>query len=252
MKLIADSGSTKTIWRFLNREGIYTEVLSPGINPFYQTEEDIIASIQGLSFPQSVSSIYFYGAGCSTDEQKEKVKLCLQQKFNEASVTVDHDLLGTARGILGSSHGVACILGTGSNSCLYNGNHITQNIASLGYHLGDEGSGSFIGKAFLKEVYRGQLPQKVATDLSLFLDQSLEDFFKDIYSSPLPNRLIASTTKFIFQHRDHDWCQAILSKAFSTFFEVISTYPWEQINVIGFTGSIADVFEKELKSNLYT
>jgi glucosamine kinase len=159
MQLIADSGSTKTSWRLVKSENEIIEASTIGYNPHYFDTEKMAESLQDLLVPQlgvaatEVSQIYFYGAGCSTQNSNAVVEKAFNNVFSNANIYVDHDLLGAARALCGKSAGIACILGTGSNSCAFDGKEITDNVSSLGFMLGDEGSGASLGRRLVKSFF---------------------------------------------------------------------------------------------------
>ena len=162
MILIADSGSTKTDWCVVENGQPIQQISTKGINPFFQSEEEISNEIATSLLPQlktnALDAVYFYGAGC-LPPKTESIIHVLQNNFPEANISVDTDLLGAARALCKDNAGIACILGTGSNSCLYDGKQIIQNISPLGYILGDEGSGAYLGKRFISDCLKGQLPE---------------------------------------------------------------------------------------------
>ena len=154
MQLIADSGSTKTEWILIENGRVLKQLITKGINPFFQTEEDIYAELQAVMSSKidtaKVQQIHFFGAGCALPERKAQVANALKAVFTNAVISVESDLLGAARALLGREKGIACILGTGSNSCFYDGENIVQNVSPLGFILGDEGSGAFFGRNLIR------------------------------------------------------------------------------------------------------
>lgn len=165
MILIADSGSTKVDWCFVEGASIVKQVSTSGINPVVMSEDEVSACIGGQLMPQmeglSPASVHFYGAGCVSDEKCAIVASAISGHIPDVSVTVDSDMLAAARAICGSDPGIACILGTGSNSCVYDGRHIIDNVSPLGYILGDEGSGAVLGKMLVGDVLKRQLPEEL-------------------------------------------------------------------------------------------
>lgn len=149
MILIADSGSTKTDWRIIDNQGKITQAQTKGINPYYQSDTEIFEELDRTlrpQVPEGINEIHFYGAGCNNDKINRTVETALNSIFGEATISVNSDLLAVARGLCGKEPGIACILGTGSNSCYYDGKNIVRNIPSWGTWLGDEGSGSYMGR----------------------------------------------------------------------------------------------------------
>ena len=175
MKLTVDSGSTKTDWGFFNNKKDLTIYKTQGINPYHQSQEQIRDILKSELMPvitqidrSTISELFFYGAGCATHTTCALMSDILKNYFPNAEITVDSDMLGAARALCGKSEGVACVLGTGSNSCLYNGNDITDQVPSLGYILGDEGSGAVLGRCFINSCFKRQMPDKLFKE---FLDR---------------------------------------------------------------------------------
>lgn len=249
MILIADSGSTKTDWVLINdsKESFSTI----GFNPFYRSSEFIIAEISKnndlLNVSNSISQMYFYGAGCSSESRKNIVIEALQHIFKQAKIVVDHDLMACAHALYRGKPIIANILGTGTNSCYFDGKELSQAKPSLGYVLGDEASGAYFGKALITNYLYKELPNelKVAfdTEFNLTKDQLLER----IYMEPGANTYLASFTSFIGKHKDHPFFQNMLQNGFLHFFKThICCYEHYKIIEIGFIGSIAFHFQDEL------
>ncbi|MDR2936702.1 MAG: ATPase, partial [Rikenellaceae bacterium] len=194
--LVADSGSTKTDWRFLNG-GETVAAQTVGINPVYQSPEEITATIRtGLrDVPEAVGSVYFYGAGC-LPVTKRAVETALRKVWREAAVEVESDLLGAARGLCGDGQGIVSILGTGSNSCCYDGGQIVRNTPPMGFILGDEGSGAHLGKLLINGIFKNRLPREIADDLfeEYRLDRNL--IIEAVYRKPFPNRFLARFARY--------------------------------------------------------
>lgn len=209
MWLIVDSGSTKTDWVVADSAKDYTKIKTGGINPVVQSEEQIRQNIQhellqkmhgeGLR-AESVERIHYYGAGC-IPEKTHIIKEVLRQTFaNAHTIEVESDLLGAARSLCGRQPGIACILGTGSNSCLYDGNEIVAHTPALGFIIGDEGSGAAMGKAFINGILKGWLPEKLK---ERFLEERRLDvagIIEAVYKLPSPNRFLASCSEFVARH----------------------------------------------------
>ena len=214
MKLIADSGSTKTDWCLVDETGIVKRMTTQGINPIHQTKEEIREILKsspdpsqgGETCPPSPIThhpspqIFFYGSGV-TPLQREPMCQLLCEAFPEASeVTAESDLLGAARALCQHQEGVACILGTGANSCLYDGQQIVKNTPALGYILGDEGSGAVLGIRFLNALYKGALPDSLRREFETQMGLSMSDVINRVYRQPLANRWLASLSTFIHSH----------------------------------------------------
>ncbi len=245
MKLIADSGSTKTAWRTINAQGQIAQANTIGFNPFFQDSDFIANELTNSLLPQingQITAIYYYGTGCSTPDNQAIIRLALERVFVDAQhIEINTDILGAARALCGQSAGLACILGTGSNTCFYDGQKIDHQVANLGFWLGDEGSGGYLGKTLVTAYLLGELPTDLATKFQkrhplLTRDVVLENAYK----KPSPNRYFASFSKFLFDNRSHHFAYQLIYKAFDIFFErYISKYPnYAQLKV-HFTGSVA-------------
>lgn len=251
MILIADSGSTKTTWALLNPENNQVlQLQTSGINPFLQTEEEIYSMLIN-EFTKEVEgelSIYFYGAGCANPEKKEVVRRALQRLFIIENIFVDSDLMCAAKSLLGSSAGIAAILGTGSNSCYFDGEKIKSNVSPLGYVLGDEGSGAVMGKKLLGDILKNQLPENVC---KLFFDTyqtTPAEILDRVYKQPFPNRYMASFTHFISNNMEEKSLVDLVKSSFTEFFiRNIRQYKQADHLPVNFTGSIAWCFQRELK-----
>jgi glucosamine kinase len=246
MILIADGGSTKTNWCQLSDAGQRVYFNTEGYNPDFVDTPTIVASLQ-KNLPdtipsQDVNEIYFYGAGVSSPAKAEVIASALRQLFPSAHrVEVTEDLLAAARALLGHSAGFAAILGTGTNSCIYDGHKITYNVDSLGYFLGDEGSGSFLGKRLLRDYMRGLLPDGLQEALRVEYEVGgRNDIIDQLYNKPLPNRYLASFAKFAYDHNNVSYCRQIVVESFQAFFQnIVRHYPNYQqysFNCIGSVG----------------
>ncbi|MCX6251499.1 MAG: ATPase [Bacteroidetes bacterium] len=244
MILIADSGSTKTTWALSDKETAPITVKTNGINPYFITEESIEKIIRDelvpLIAPDSFDKVYFYGAGCSTENNNRKLINIMARYYPAATVEIYHDILGAARALFGKDKGIAAILGTGCNSCYYNGEEIFSNVPSLGYLYGDEGAGSNLGKTFLGFYLKKKLP----ADISAAFDQqyhfTLEDILNSIYNRPAPNRFLASLSTFIAPRQQHPFLHDLVKASFISFFEEqIEKYENYKEVPVSFVGSIA-------------
>ncbi|MBY0244290.1 MAG: N-acetylglucosamine kinase [Sphingobacteriaceae bacterium] len=253
MILIADGGSTKTTWCLINETGEKSIFNTEGYNPYFSGKDYIIDSLQG-TLPKDldltkITEVHYYGAGCSTDINKKIVADAMQFVFKSATVvSIGHDLLASCRALLGKDAGFAAILGTGTNTCLYDGDDITLNIDSLGYFLGDEGSGCFIGKRILSDYMKDYMPPAVREKFFKTYGLTNDDIYDHIYYKPLPNRFCASFSKFLFdiQAEHKDYVHGIVHYAFTAFFENLvihyPNYKSHKLNCIGSVGfSFKDV-----------
>ena len=249
--LIADSGSTKTQWCVVKSGLVVTEIITDGINPFYQTDMEIIALIDSQLVPklntEEISQIYFYGAGCSFPDKKILVSRALVRFFTGAIIEIQSDLLGAARSLFQYQKGIACILGTGSNSCYYNGAEIVQNVSPLGYMLGDEGSGAVLGKLFVADCLKNQLPEELKEKFFAQYELTPAIIMENVYKKPFPNRYLAQFTPFLLENIEEPSIFNLVFESFDAFFvRNVMQYPLEDMQV-GFVGSIAYYFRDTLE-----
>lgn len=251
MILIADSGATKTDWCLGEKTTDARVIQTQGINPFHQSAEHIYKVLTEELLPQlgeekHITHIHFYGAGC-TPEKSVIVKEQLQALFLDADIDVQSDLLGAARSLCGKEQGIACILGTGSNSCLYDGEKIIANVSPLGYILGDEGSGAVLGKRLVGDCLKHQLPEHICQAFLNETGLTPADIINKVYRQPQANRFLASLTPFLSAHREEPEIHDLLIDCFTEFFKRnVMQYAYEGTEV-HFTGSIARYFQEEVK-----
>ncbi len=263
MILIADSGATKTDWCVGTTLSHNQIVQTEGINPFHQEADKINQILRDGLLPQlpcspsDIQAVFFYGAGCTPDKI-EKLSSPLIQAFPHAKVEVHSDLTGAARALCQHQPGIACILGTGANSCLYDGEKITQNIPPLGYILGDEGSGVYLGKRFLGDCIKQQLPSSLLKGLLEEYQLTLSGILDKVYRQPLANRFLASLTPYIYRYKSQPEVHQFLTTCFVDFFQRnVLSYPGCHQLPVSFTGSVAWYFRPEIeetaqKLNLHT
>lgn len=254
MKLVVDSGSTKTDWGFFSTLYDVKTVKTQGINPCHQSEEEIRTIISSELLPNTqnidlaaVTEVYYYGAGCATQSICAQMAGILSEFFKSAAITVDSDMLGAARALCGRAEGVACVLGTGSNSCLYNGKEIVDQVPSLGYILGDEGSSAALGRRLIGDCLKRQLPEAVSREFLERYSLTKESIIESVYRKPLPNRFIAGFAPFVYDKRAVPEVHKLIIQCFQEFFtrNVISYHkPWMPVH---FVGSLADNFADELR-----
>ena len=224
IKLIADSGSTKTDWCLLESGGDCHRFSTQGINPCHQSEEEIAAILEQEVTPHlrqlqtaRPQTLWFYGSG-ATPAAKQRVEQPLRRLLGtEADITVESDLVGAARALCQHSRGIACILGTGANSCLYDGQRIVANTPALGYILGDEGSGAVLGIRFLNALFKGQLPDELRQEFVTETGLSLDAIIQRVYREPLANRFLASLSPFIHRHLHLQQVEALVIDHFRQF-----------------------------------
>jgi len=251
MLLIADSGSTKCHWALLLPDGNVQRFETMGFNPFFHDADKIATEIQqndGLnSIANGVTKIAYYGASVSSPERAEIVRNALSRVFTHASFSIDHDMIGSAHATCGTSPGIACIIGTGSNSCYFDGKNISEKVPALGFILGDEGSGTWLGKILLRDFLYHDLPPELEADFISTYQIGKEDIFKSIYSQTGVNVYLASFAKFFGKNRQHDWVQKAVKDGFRTFnrTHVCKFDNYESLPV-HYVGSIAFHFKEEL------
>lgn len=252
--LIADSGSTKTDWIHIAIDGTQTELHTDGINPARDTRDTIFNILYHQLLTQSLPinrdggalSVCFYGAGCISPF-KENVQSVIKELFPECSVQVESDLLGAARALCKDKPGIACILGTGSNSCLFDGKDIIMQTPPLGYILGDEGSGAMLGKTLLNALFKGVLPEELKQAFCDKYDLTLPRIIERVYRLPAANTFLASLVPFIAEHRSHPAIHDMLVNAFRLFITRNITVYGHKEMPIHCVGGIAHQFTEELR-----
>jgi N-acetylglucosamine kinase-like BadF-type ATPase len=259
MILIADSGSTVTDWCLLDINSNERKYFKTrGLNANYLTEKEMQEIILRELKPKlphsainSTTNVYFYGSGCSTLRKQEKVRSQLALLTPNAAIFADHDLVGAAISICGDDMGVACILGTGSNACVYDGKKVSKTLLSLGYLLGDEGSGTYIGKRVLYQYLKNRMPKGLSKTFYHKYKKHPEDMITEMYAAPKTGAYLAQFSHFASEHINNSFIEHIVENCFRDFveeqvvcFEEAKHYP------IGFVGSIAAVFQEQLKSVL--
>jgi N-acetylglucosamine kinase-like BadF-type ATPase len=252
MKLIADSGSTKTTWTLLEGSTIKSTINTCGLNPYFHNSESVEAVIMADLAPYlvafQVKEVHFYGAGCSTTYNNNMISDAIRVFFRDSQVFVYHDILGAARALFGNGQGIACILGTGCNSCYFDGINTHSKIDSLGYLFGDEGAGSYLGKQFLGAYLKKELPADLRESFDNHYGYTLEDILNSLYNKPSPNRFLASLSLFIGPNRDHPFIREMLLRSFRDFFDAhIRKYEHYQATPVGFIGSIAFTYREFLE-----
>lgn len=270
MILIADSGSTKTDWILANEADAikaldtYKIITTQGINPIYQSEETIAKIVseelltavnQQFAEPfahNTFAKVAFYGAGC-TEAMYPKMQKVLSSALQCEAIEVAGDLLGAARALCGNAEGVACILGTGANSCFYDGKQIVKNVPPLGYILGDEGSGAVLGKLFMNGIFKGSLPSEIRDAYLAEAQLTYQQVIENVYRKPLANRFLATTSKFILRHIAEPSLQQLVRTNFDNFFEQnIVHYHEYSTRYISAVGSIAHYFRRFFEASAAT
>lgn len=252
MIVVADSGSTKTDWAFVDSDKSFPTLRfsTKGLNPYYIDTQHAIDVIRA-AIPEhnsgQVKEVFFYGAGCSTPEKCGVIFSALKEVFPDAALFVHHDMLGAARATCGNDSGVVSILGTGSNSCVYDGEEISDSIPNLGFILGDEGSGGTIGRELLKcRVYR-EMPDELEKAFDEAFNFSFPEMMNKVYGEETPNRYVASYSFFCSQFKTHPFVQALLKQVFESFIQR-NLLKYKTTQRFHFVGSISSTFKNELSA----
>ena len=253
MIIIADGGSTKTNWCLLddNQKKIYFN--TEGYNPYFVDSDYIVNSLK-KGLPQDlpldkIQEVNYYGAGVHNEEKAQIIVDAFSQLFPNAKIEIGHDLLAAARALLGKESGFAAILGTGTNSCIYDGDKITKNINSAAYILGDEGSGSYIGKKLLTDFVRGLMPEDVTKAFYDTYKMTPDEIMDNVYTKPLANRFCASFSKFVYDNNVNlEYTRKIVDDSFEAFFaNLVSKYPNYQDYTFNCIGSVGYNFRNVLE-----
>ncbi|MFA0962016.1 N-acetylglucosamine kinase [Roseivirga sp. BDSF3-8] len=252
MILIADSGSTKTDWRLLGKDGQITQAKTQGFNPFYQDQETIEKELSEVLLPQLLGKpdeIHYYGAGISGERNQQILHSALLTTFPEAAlIEVQNDLLASARALCGSEEGIACILGTGANCCVYNGEEIVSTVGGLGYVFGDEGSGASLGRQLLSEYLHHTLPKHLHEAFDKRYSTSRNEILENVYKRPMPNRYLAGFSKFLFHHKNDPHIYRMIYLSFTEFMEKnVLKCTNHQHYKVHFVGSIAFYYSDILR-----
>ena len=250
MILLADGGSTKIEWNVVDNGKVLKKIFTKGANPFFRTSEEISSELTKMLVPElegyAICTVYFYGAGCINAEKCDVIRSAVELSLGKLPVEVGSDLLGAAKSLCGDNAGIACILGTGSNSCFYDGKEIVENVSPLGYILGDEGSGAVLGRLFLGDCLKNQFGKEMRDELLTELGLTPAEILEKVYREDLPNRFLAQLTPFIKQHLEHYKVHELVQKSFEDFFRKnVMQYECKKCDVY-FTGSIAYHFQEVL------
>jgi N-acetylglucosamine kinase-like BadF-type ATPase len=251
IKLIADSGATKAEWCLINK-GKTKTVFTEGISPYFLNTEQISDLLARDLKPKlkyiEVEEIFYYGTGCANPNNAKLVKKAIQKVFPGADVNVQHDLMAAARAVCGDEKGIACILGTGSNSCYYDGKKIVKNSPGLGYVLGDEGSGAYLGKRVLQYYLYNTFDEDLRAIFDAAYETNSVEILENVYKKPLPNRYLAGFAKFLADNRGHYMIENIIEDGLNDFFfNHLCKYRETWTLPVSFVGSIAFGFKDVLK-----
>lgn len=254
MILVADSGSTKTEWKVLQDRIPGESVFTTGINPYFLSGDDIFLLLEkelDIFSGKKFSKVYFYGTGCNSVAKENIVRGAIEKYLSPDEIFVGSDLLGAARSLCQNDRGIACIMGTGSNSCYYNGSVIESNVSPLGYILGDEGGGAVIGKKLISGVLKKQVPKGVIDSFFETYKLTPAEILENVYMKPFPNRFLGQFARFISTHIDVPELKEIIISSFNDFIKRnVLQYPEAKRLPIHFTGSIAWYFRPYLEGSL--
>lgn len=250
--LIADSGATKAEWCLL-ADGEKRTVSTPGMSPYFLTTDAIADLLRQQLQPQlngtALDAVFFYGTGCANPENAKSVKKALLAVFPKTEVHVSTDLMAAARAVCGAEKGIACILGTGSNSCYYNGKTIAKNSPGIGYVLGDEGSGAYLGKKVLQYFLYDTFDEDLRARFDAKFVTTPVEILDNVYKKPLPNRYLATFTMFLAENRGHYMVENIIEDGLNDFFfQHLNKYNEVWKHPVHFVGSVADGFKDVLQS----
>lgn len=251
MILVVDCGSSKSEWMFFDKEGNEKLWIANGFNPNYKDitdiKSDIVGNIENIKL-DNVDAIYFYGTGCSTAVNKNKIFKVFHELMPDSKIVVDSDMMAACHALWGDEKGIACILGTGSNACVYDGNRIERQAVSLGYILGDEGSGCHLGKILLHDYFYGIMPSHLRDAFYERFSVTRDDVVKNVYQNQQGSRYIASFAVFAGENLNDDYVISITESVFKFFFDYYVVPMNENREYrLGFVGSVARCFEDLLR-----
>ena len=252
MIFIIESGSTKSDWVLVSNKSKQTFYNTIGFNPYFHSAEVVSAEIRKnkdiAGQVSNIKKIFFYGAGCSSQKMNDEIKRGIQAVFKDSEIYVEHDLLACAYATYDGEPGISCIIGTGSNSCYFDGQNLREEVPAIAYVLGDEGSGSFYGKKLLKDYLYNQLPDSIHKDFESQFGNAKADIFENVYMKPHANVYLASFMKFINRHYHHEYVTEMIQHGMNEFIKIhVCCYPEHKSVKTHFIGSISKIFEKELK-----
>lgn len=252
--LIADAGSTKIDWAYISPEHDVCRFRTVGMNALMASRAEMAELFLSLKHHignDAPDEVYYYGAGCATEAIRSKTGSALSEALGVTDPFVDSDLAGAAHALLGHDAGIACILGTGSNSCLYDGRQIIMNVPSLGFILGDEGSGASIGRRLASNAFKGLMPEPLRQKFIDTYGLSLADILDNVYCRPAPNRFLASFVHFVGDNIDDPYIAELVHDEFRNFLtRNVLQYPDAKSMPVSFTGSIASVFRDMLTDTM--
>lgn len=251
MILVADSGASKTAWRMIDGDKI-SQAQTLGMNPYQVSSEEIqkiLSDDLRKQLDKDVDSIFFYGAGCLLPEKKEAVRAALRLVFPAAEVSVDTDMVGACYSVSAGEKSIVCILGTGANSCVFDGQNVLKTQPSLGYVLGDEGSGAYVGKLLLQHYFRNRMPEEIRIDFESMFDLDADLVLDKVYRQPMAARYLANFSRVLIDHKDHKYVYDLFVKVFGDFFDTyVLSYPEYETLRVHFVGSFAHYYNSMLRA----
>lgn len=250
--LLVDAGSTKTDWIVLENGTVTHRVATRGFNPNYSDPKLLPELLKELPADLPViEEVHYYGSGCGSEANQNTVRRCLKTRFKKAEITVTHDLMAVCHAALGHEKGIACILGTGANSCLYDGNDITERAVSLGYLLGDEGSGCYIGRKLVRAYFYDLMPLELKLSFHLAYNLEINEFVHRLYHEQEASKYLAVFTKFAGEHLAHPYIQNLIRESFADFIQAfVLRYKDCRSLPVSFVGSVAFAFQDLLRESL--
>ena len=252
MRLIIDAGSTKMEWILLDGNVVKQRFYTEGFNPNYSPVQDLVEICRGASLPNgNIHFIHYYGTGCGNEQNCQAIKEVFQNQFPDADIYVTHDLMAACHAVLGHEKGIACILGTGSNSCLYDGENIIEKAVSLGYLVGDEGSGMHIGREVARAYFYGFMPEDLRMKFDVEYHLELKDFIQQLYHEGQPSKYLATFARFAGEHQNVSFIHDLVKGCFKAFVEAfVLRFEGCKMMKISFVGSVAYYFQDVLKECL--
>lgn len=249
MILIVDSGASKADWAIVDNGKLLDIIQTKGMSPFFQSSDDIYELVNGVfsaqTFINQIENIFFYGAGCIKGYNSDIIEKGLSKFFADIKIDVQSDMLGAARALFGKKEGIGCILGTGTNSCKYDGTSIIERIPALGFILGDECSGAYLGKALINNYFKKIMPPELAKEFEVDYQPNEKEVLGRVYNQPSANLYLASFTHFLKKHQEHQYVQDLLTNSFQAFISNnIAKYTNFQKFKVGLVGSIAYHFSE--------
>jgi N-acetylglucosamine kinase-like BadF-type ATPase len=252
MFFVVESGSTKSDWVLIENKNSQSFYSTMGFNPYFHSSDRIESELRMnseiMKVADSVKGVYFYGAGCSSVELNQIVEIGLRRIFPNADILVEHDLLACAYSTYDGKPVISCIIGTGSNSCYFDGKNVSEEIPALGYILGDEGSGSFFGKQLISNFLYKRLPREISDDFIQTYNLGKDELIDRVYMRENANVFIASFMPFLAKHKSHEYIKKMVRDGFKRFLEIhVCCYRNYREVEVNFVGSISEIFEEQLR-----